>query len=169
MGAQCLPGKAGLHSDFLSMATSPGCSGPLLHLESATCRGCSLGSMPTLLWGAKLLVAPPQAPGCQLLVPLLKGLEPGGEGEVLQLPPGLRCLCPAPSVPWGIEVPPSALGGQAADPAPGQMQRLRRERTCDLGSYAQSTYGECRAGPGWAQGRQLHPGLPNPSCFLCPH
>lgn len=96
--------------------------------------------MPTLLWGLELLAAPPQGPGCQILVPLLKGLEQGGGGEVLQLPPGLCCLCPAPSVPWGIEVPPSALGLRAANPAPGQMQRLRIELTCDLGSYAQSTH-----------------------------
>lgn len=94
-GTQFLPGKAAPHSDFLSMATSPGCSGPLLRLEPATGRGCSLGSMPTLLWGLTLLVAPPQAPGSQLLVPLLKGLEPGGEGEVLQLPPGPVLFVPS--------------------------------------------------------------------------
>lgn len=114
-GAQFLPGRLGSILIFFRQQV-PAAAGPCSTWSRHT--GCSLGSMPTLLWGLELLAAPPQGPGCQILVPLLKGLEQGGGGEVLQLPPGLCCLCPAPSVPWGIEVPPSALGGQAANPAP---------------------------------------------------
>lgn len=76
------------------------------------------------------------APGCQVLAPLLKGLESGRRKERLfgsllgpLYLPGQH-LCPAG------RGDPSVHPSQPASSAPGQMHRLRTDP--DLGSYAQS-------------------------------
>lgn len=101
-------------SDVLSMATNHSCPGPLLHPESTT-RG--LGQLPgllmlTLLRGLRPLVAP-QAPGCQVLVPLLKGLEAGRGEERSSSRLGLCCCAQLPCPLREQEAPPSAPGPHA--------------------------------------------------------
>lgn len=82
---RALPGRGRGHSLALGRLGSMLILSPWQQVPAAAGLG-SASSLPPwapcppLLWGLELRVAP-RAPGCQTLVPPLKGLEQGGEGE----------------------------------------------------------------------------------------
>lgn len=135
--------KAGHSSVFLSMGTSRSCSwAPCpAHVHPSSFQPAPRVPMPALLRGYRAAGGSSlPAPGCQLLAPLLKGLEPERRKERLFGPlPGQCCLCWANACaqlllsPEGIG-DPSLRPSDSAGSAPGQMQRLRTALICDLGS-----------------------------------
>lgn len=133
------PGKAGPSSDFLSMATSHSYAGPYATWSPPHAGARAVPSqlpgllLPTLLRGLRLLVAPPRAPGCQVLVPLLKGLEQGGGRKGYSVPSRSGAVCAQLLLSLeeirGLSLCPRQASGQ---PCPGP--NAKAQNRSDLGS-----------------------------------